>query len=115
MLSNDIVTAVHDFYKSEAVSRVMPGRKDYVSVKKGDARVHEQKHLVLCNLNEAYLLFKVNLPHLTIGFSNFAELRPKECVLAGAADTHSICVCTRMLRHKKSASSLDDSFSVWWK
>ena len=36
----------------------MPGMKDYVSVKKDGVRVHEQKHLVLCNLKEAYHLFK---------------------------------------------------------
>lgn len=29
-----------------------------------------------------------------IGFSKFAELRPKYCILAGASGTHSVCVCT---------------------
>ena len=29
-----------------------------------------------------------------MGFSKFAELRPKHCVLAGASGTHSVCVCT---------------------
>ena len=28
-----------------------------------------------------------------MGFSKFAELSPKECVLAGATGTHSVCVC----------------------
>ena len=31
---------------------------------------------------------------LKIGFSKFAELRPKHCVLAGTSGTHSVCVCT---------------------
>jgi len=29
-----------------------------------------------------------------IGFSKFADLRPKHCILAGASGTHSVCVCT---------------------
>jgi len=29
-----------------------------------------------------------------IGFSKFADLRPKHCVLAGASGTHAVCVCT---------------------
>ena len=29
-----------------------------------------------------------------IGFSKFAELHPRHCVLAGASGTHAVCVCT---------------------
>ena len=29
-----------------------------------------------------------------MGFSKFAELRPKHCTLAGASGTHTVCVCT---------------------
>ena len=31
---------------------------------------------------------------MKIGFSKFAELRPRYCVLAGASGTHSVCICT---------------------
>lgn len=34
-------------------------------------------------------------PECKIGFSTFAKLRPKECVLAGAAGTHTVCVCLK--------------------
>ena len=81
-------------YNDEAISRTMPGKKDCVSVKKDGMMVLEQKYLVLCNLKEAYELFKEKMPQLKIGFYKFADLRPKECVLAGAAGTHSVCVCT---------------------
>ena len=33
-------------------------------------------------------------PENTIGFSKFCSLRPKWCVSAGKAGTHSVCVCT---------------------
>ena len=49
---------VWKFYESDEVSRMMPGRKDYVSVKQGDQHTHVQKRLVLNNLKEAYQLFK---------------------------------------------------------
>jgi hypothetical protein len=57
-------------------------------------RKHLQKQLVLCNLKEAYSSFKEKFPGAKIGFSKFAELRPKQCVLAGSSGTHSVCVCT---------------------
>ena len=38
------------FYESDDISRVMPGKKDYVSVRLGEGRVHVQKRLVLCKL-----------------------------------------------------------------
>ena len=34
------------------------------------------------------------IQEMKIGFSKFAQLRPSQCILAGAADTHSLCVCT---------------------
>lgn len=86
---------VKEFYKSEDISRVMPGKKDTVSVKDKDGvKKLEQKHLVLCNLKEAYQLFRDKYPNDDIGFSKFADLRPNECVLVGGSGTHSVCVCT---------------------
>ena len=71
------------FYESDDISHVMPGKKDFVSVKEGK-RQHVQKRLVLSNLREMYSEFKETFPGRKIGFSKFAELRPKHCVLAGA-------------------------------
>ena len=85
---------VFQFYESDEISRLMPGKKDFVSVKQGEQRVQEQKRLILSNLKELYRLFKDNFPTEKVGFSKFAELRPKHCVLAGASGTHSVCVCT---------------------
>ena len=49
---------------------------------------------MLCNLKELYEQFKTLRPETKVGFSKFCELRPRECVLAGASGTHSVCVCT---------------------
>ena len=57
-------------------------------------RKHIQKRLVLSNLKEVYQLFSEKYPIIRIGFSKFAELRPKESVFGGASGTHCVCVCT---------------------
>ncbi|KAL5477704.1 hypothetical protein EMCRGX_G024538 [Ephydatia muelleri] len=85
---------MNKFYLSDEISRVMPGKKDFVSVRGADGkRVHKQKRLLMCNLREAYREFKECNPALKVGFSKFAQLRPAECVIAGASGTHSVCVC----------------------
>ena len=93
-LDSETAKKVIDLYESEEVSRMMPGKKDFISLKVNGKREHVQKKLILCNLREAFALFKEKHPLLKIGFSKFCELRPKYCILAGASGTHSICVCT---------------------
>ena len=93
-LSEETVNIVQNFFESEEISRTMPGKKDFISVCQGHQRVHVQKRLVLTNLKELYQLFKDKFPTKFVGFSKFADLRPKHCVLAGASGTHAVCVCT---------------------
>lgn len=92
----DFVTTekVISFYECEEVSRIMPGKKDFVSVNVNGKREHIQKNLILCNLRELFSYFKEKYPQVKIGFSKFCELRPKHCVLVGGSGTHSVCVCT---------------------
>ncbi len=80
-LPSETETLVIDFYMNDEFSRLMPGKKDFVSVRTSNGRVHEQKRLVFCNLK------------VKVSFSKFAILRPRQCVLAGASGTHSVCVC----------------------
>ena len=101
-LPQETVGVVHAFYEYDNISRVMPGKKDFVSVKQDGKRVHVQKRLVLSNLKEVYHEFKEKFPDLKIGFSKFAELRPKHCLLAGASGTHSVCV------YNSSKCEIDD-------
>ena len=83
-----------DFYLTEDISRIMPGRKDTVTVSVSGVRKQLQKQLMLCTLREAYSIFKEKHSNIKLGFSKFAEMRPKQCVLPGASGTHSVCVCT---------------------
>lgn len=93
-LNISTVEIIKKFYECDEVSRQMPGKKDFVSVKIDGKRVHVQKFLILNTLRECFVLFKERYPDHKIGFSKFCELRPKHCVLPGSAGTHSVCVCT---------------------
>lgn len=91
-LCEKTVQCVRDFYCDHDVSRMMPGRKDFVSVKENGITVHKQKQLVLHNLKELYAYFKDKYLDINIGFSKFCELRPKHCVLANKWDPCCLCV-----------------------
>ncbi|XP_053990218.1 uncharacterized protein LOC128882595 [Hylaeus volcanicus] len=93
-LTNEIKSKVIEFYQRDDISINLPGKKDFVSVKRGEGqREHIQKKLILCNLKELYQTFKEQYPNELIGFSSFASLRPVHCVLAGSVGTHTVCVC----------------------
>ena len=72
----------------------MPGKKDCLSINVGGNKVKVQKQLILANLKEVYAQFKQKYPDKKNGFSKFAILHPKECVLTGANGTNQVCVCT---------------------
>ena len=90
-IPDDTMKKVLEFYQNNENSRILHGIKDRVSIKKN---VYEQKRLILCTLKELHLSFKENYPENKVGFSKFCMLRPKWCVSAGSAGTHSVCVCT---------------------
>lgn len=93
-LQTETVEIVQSFYQNDDISRAMPGIKDCVTVIGSDGnKTKMSKRLILCNLKEAYTHFKDKVQNVKIGFSKFAELRPKHCVLAGQSGTHSVCVC----------------------
>lgn len=91
----EVVEAVISIYENDEISRAMPGIKDCVTITDQDGNKTKcSKRLLLCNLKEAHSLFKERFPNYNIGFSKFAELRPKYCILAGSKGTHAVCVCT---------------------
>ena len=84
---------VEAFYEDDDISRLCPGKKDCLE-EMMTLKKRRLKRLVLSNLSEIYSKFKEENPDLKIGFSTFASLRPRWCVLAGPSGTHSVCVCT---------------------
>lgn len=90
-ITEDTKAAVLEFYQDDEYTRLMPGKKDSVSIGK---KVHKQKRLILCNLHELFSEFKKVYPTFKVGFSKFCSLRPKWCVTVSSSGTHSVCVCT---------------------
>lgn len=92
-LGEETLMRVRNFYNSDDISRVCPGKRDYLISNNEEGRIYIQRRLVLCNLQEAYSIFKNTHPDIKIGFSMFASNRPKHCILAGTSGTHTVCVC----------------------
>ncbi len=59
-LTQTTVHVVVSFYNNDSSSRMMPGKKDFVSVKGDHGREHVQKRLILSNL---YQNFKQKHPY----------------------------------------------------
>jgi hypothetical protein len=105
-ISASISREVQSFYENDENSRMCPGKADCVSVKNSDGvKEHIQKRLLLGNLKELYVKYKEDV-QLPVGFSSFASLRPKWCVMAGDKGTHSVCVCTHHQNPKFMISAI---------
>ena len=91
VLPDTVQPLVKEFYCDDENSRLLPGKKDYVSIGRNH---HMQTRLILSNLKELYSSFKEKNPAVKIGFSKFCMPRPKWCITIGASGTHSVCVCT---------------------
>ena len=85
------VDKIIEFYCNDENSRLMSGKKEFVSTAR---RSHMQKRLILSNLKELYAKFKNCCPDINTCFSNFCSHCPKWCITVGASGTHTVCVCT---------------------
>lgn len=93
-LDDATILAVTKFYVAE-ISRECPGMRECVMVSDENGQKEKKPRLlVLMNLKEAYTEFQNKYSQYKIGFTKFAELRPKQCVLAlEKYGTHTTCVC----------------------
>ena len=107
-VKDDVKEKVWEIYESEEFTRICPGKKDYVSVYINGVKIHKQKRLILVQLKELYLEYK-------IGFSKFCELRPKWCITVNSSGTHSVCVCSYHQNTKLMCAALPNGHSVSYK
>ena len=56
-LSEEEIRQIEEFYLRDDISRILPGKKDKVSVKVESGKEARQKRLLLVNLREAHALF----------------------------------------------------------
>lgn len=90
---------VEKFYNLEMITRKLPGKKDYVTVKVDGVSNQLQKQVMLMTLTEAHLEFKKMFPERSISFSKFAKLRPNNVVLINDTPPNSCCCiyCENMM------------------
>ena len=106
MLTNVVKNKVISFYEDDDISRLCPGKNDFLSIKnENGVREHKQKRLLLGNLKELYTKYKETHKD-AIGFSTFAKLRPRWCVMAGGKGTHNVCVCVQHQNTKLMVSAI---------
>lgn len=95
----EVEERVRSFYESDEHSRLLPGAKDYKSVKSSASgqRERKQKRLLLMNLNELYSCYKAKFPNDQIGVSKFCMLRPAHCITVGNR-APILYVCAQYIR-----------------
>ena len=111
-LSKETKDLVISFYESSDNARVMGGTKNCLSIRTENGKVPKAKILLLCNLRELYLLFKKEHTDKLVGFSRFASLRPKWCIIGGGSGTHNVCVCTIHENPKLRLSAFNSSLTI---
>ena len=88
-----IKSAIIDFYNNDSMSRMMPGKADFVNVRQEDGtKVRRQKRHLVMTINEAHKEFTHENPLSKVGKSTFASLRPKH-VLLNSQMPHNVCGC----------------------
>ena len=91
-IPNATVTKVEAFYIRGDVSRMCPGKRDVVTVRKNGKKEKRQKQHTSTSIKEAFVCFKDENPDIKLGLSKFAELRP-EHVLLSSQMPKNVCVC----------------------
>lgn len=65
-LPDQTIQLVKDMFRCEEISRIMPGKKDFVTIRENGTKSQVQKRLLLVTLNEAYQLFKEKFPDVKV-------------------------------------------------
>ncbi|KAK6175722.1 hypothetical protein SNE40_014117 [Patella caerulea] len=92
---SELEQKVVDFYESDSVSRMMPGKADFISLKDQlGNKYHKQKRHLVTTLTETYKCFLEDNPTATslIGKSKFSSLRPR-WVLLSSQMPQNVCGC----------------------
>ena len=84
-LTEENINKIKSFYCDDEFSRQLPGKKDSVCIGRNN---HVAKRSLLCNLKELYATYRCTYPEDNIGFSKFASLRLKWCILVGPKGSH---------------------------
>ena len=92
-VSSEIKQMIINFYETEEVSQMCPGKMDCISVKIPDETKDKvKKRLSLPNTKEIYSSFKSENLDVHVSFSIVALPRPKWCIPVGSRGSHNLCL-----------------------
>lgn len=92
-LEDESETLIKNFYCRDDISRVAPGKKDYVIIRdRENGKEKVQKRNLLMTIKEAYFVFKSEYPTIVVGKSKFFSLRPK-VDLPLSELSQNVCLC----------------------
>ena len=92
-LSDELKELVRLFYQDDINTRVMPGKKDVLTVRNVDkSKVKMRKRLVLDDISNLHLKFNAEYPNHLIGKSKFFDLRPL-WVIPIRDQSQEVCKC----------------------
>ena len=93
-LSDAVISKIEAFYQQDDISRMCPGKKEFVSVKTDSGREHKQKRLLQMNLSEAHQIYlsENDKEEFKVGLSKFSSLRPQH-VFPITEQNHDVCLC----------------------
>ena len=92
-ISEDVVEKVVSFYQRDDISRIWPGRKDFVKVTNKDgSKEKRQRRYLQYNIKECFEMFKKENQNVNIGLSKFFSLRPQFC-LSLSKTPENLCLC----------------------
>ena len=107
-ISDEELQKVANFLNDDEYLRLLPGRKNYVSVRiNGKKHLYIQTRLLLGNLSELYQAFKSQHPTIKISFAKFCSVRSKWCRIIGSPASHNVCVCQKHQNSIIAALALD--------
>ncbi|CAH0564898.1 unnamed protein product [Brassicogethes aeneus] len=92
-LSNSTIEKIRSFYESDEYSRIMPGKKDCISIMIEGKKESVQKRLLLSNIKDLHGKFLERYPDTKVSLSKFTKLRPANCVVVGCSGSHNVGVC----------------------
>lgn len=89
----EVEKLVKEFYESDSVPCQLPGRKDFVIVRRGGKKTRLQKKVLLTIVLEAFKQFKCENQDVKLGKSKFVNMRPQH-VLQILEKDHTVCCCS---------------------
>lgn len=74
MITKETIVLVKNYYNEDDISRVLPGKKDFISCLVVGVRTQVQKRLLLGNIRELHALFKEKYPQIKLSTTKFSEI-----------------------------------------